>query len=151
MKTLATLLAGLLGLSLLLAVATAAIGALALQSEPRVGDATPVDYQAVADSKALIKRALKQIESSETTVTMAVSEQELKNLARMGSRSLLGLNADVAVRQDGVHSVASLNLPSNPLGNYLNVTLNVAESPDELRINELKIGSLPLRPRTQWS
>jgi hypothetical protein len=144
LKTLATLLAGLLGLPLLLTAAMAAIGALALQNEPRVGDAAPVDYQAVADSKALLKRALQQIESRATTVTMAVSEQELKNLARMGSRSLLGLNADVAVREDGVHSVASLALPANPLGSYLNISLNVAESPDELRIDELRVGSLSL-------
>lgn len=39
---------------------------------------------------------------------------------------------------------ATLTVPTNPFGRYLNVTAEVAETPDGIRIQSLQLGSLPL-------
>ncbi|MDO9221162.1 MAG: hypothetical protein Q7T90_09050, partial [Thiobacillus sp.] len=39
---------------------------------------------------------------------------------------------------------ATLTVPSNPFGRYLNVTAEVAEAPDGIQIQSLQLGSLPL-------
>lgn len=128
----------------LLAMGLYSLLSMAIDSQPNVSTPGAVDYQTVASSKALLKRLLQQLESASSSTTLAIDELELKNLARMGSHSFRELTADISIEGERMQPAASLQLPTTPFGNFLNISFQVPSSDSRLTFQKLQIGSLSL-------
>jgi hypothetical protein len=135
----------LLLLIVLLAAAGAAVMTInMIEDQPLVSDNQAPDYATVADSKVLLKRILRQLESGAGTTQVWVSEQELQNLAQLGSYTFERLQADVDLQQGQINSRLSIRLPANPLGKFLNLSALFAESSQGIAVDKLQIGSVSL-------
>ena len=135
----------------LLLVSAAAVY-LTVDRQPLV--TTPIHFtpEHIARAKLLLERndprRLRQGEVRAITVS-----QEDLDLALNYAASRLGQGVARAVLQDGSATVRlSVVLPSNPLGNYLNLTAVLVDAQDLPRLDELLLGRLPIpRQLAEWA
>lgn len=76
--------------------------------------------------------------------SIQLDEAELDRLLNYAVelRQVSGLSAELT---PGAATItATLTVPDTPFGRYLNITIQVAEAPDGIRIDGLQLGSLPL-------
>ena len=135
---------------LLLAVCTAgALFLYALEDEPLVVRSGPADYATVADGKAFVKRIKMQVEvAGDEGTTLAVTEDELDQLSKIGSHTFKWLSTDFDIEGSGVNSRMSVQLPHNPFGAYLNLGAQIRPSSDGIGIDRVSMG--PLSIPGQW-
>ena len=120
-----------------------------LEEAPLVPRNAPADYATVAAGKALAKRIKIQVEAAEGHATMlAVTEKELDQLAQLGSHTFAWLNTDIEFDRAAIHTMASVHLPTNPFGEYLNMDVRVNQSSAGVAIDRVSIG--PLQFSGRW-
>jgi hypothetical protein len=138
----------LLVLPVLLVLAALALALYALDDQPLVARGAAADYTTVAAGKALIKRIKIQVEAADEHGTvLVVSEDELQRLAQLGSHTFDWLNTELDFANDGIHARASVHLPANPLGGYLNLGAQLAPSPGGISVARIAIGPLDFSGR----
>ena len=144
-KTLSRILLCLILLPVLVSLFAVAGVFYLLQDQPQVIRDTPVEYATVAAGKALVKRLKQQVEfTGDGGTTLAVTEAELDQLAQMGSYTFAWLDADVDVDETGIRSRLSVQLPDNPVGQYLNIGVRLAQSTDVIAVDQLSLGPLQI-------
>ena len=135
----------------LLLVSAAAVY-LTVDRQPLV--TTPIHFtpEHIARAKLLLERNdPRRLRQGEVRAIM-VSQEDL-DLAINYAANRLGQGAASAVLQDGSATVRlSVVLPSNPLGNYLNLTAVLVDAQDLPRLDELVLGRLPIpRQLAEWA
>ncbi|CAA0078670.1 Uncharacterised protein [Halioglobus japonicus] len=137
---------------LLLLLGVVSLGALflyALEEKPSVPRSAPADYTTVAEGKAFVKRIKLEVESAgEEGATLVLTEHELDRLAQIASHTFKWLNSDFDIAGAAINSRASVQLPDNPFGEYLNLGAQVLPSSDGIVIEQLSVG--PLRYSGRW-
>jgi hypothetical protein len=133
---------GALVIGLLLASAAGVY--LAVDRQPLVTTHIHFTPEHIARAKLLLKRNdPRQLRQGEVRA-ITVSQEDL-DLALNYAANRLGQGAASAVLQDGAVTVRlSVPLPSNPLGNYLNLTAVLVDAQDLPRLDELLLGRLPI-------
>lgn len=142
-------LVGLLVMGLLLGLAAAVY--FAVDRQPLVTTQVHFTPEHIARAKLLFTRNdPRQLRQGEVR-TITVSQEDL-DLALNYAASRLGQGAASAVLQDGAVTVRlSVKLPSNPLGNYFNLTAVLVDAQDLPRLDELRLGHLPIpRKLAEW-
>jgi hypothetical protein len=117
---------------------------LAVDQRPLVTTQIHFTPEHIARAKLLLKRNdPRQLRQGEVR-SITVSQEDL-DLALNYAANRLGQGAASAVLQDGAVTVRlSVMLPSNPLGNYLNLTAVLVDAQDLPRLDELLLGRLPI-------
>ncbi|MEZ5570878.1 MAG: hypothetical protein R3E64_02550 [Halioglobus sp.] len=139
---------GVLAIPVLMALGAVALAFYTLEHTAVVARNAPADYTTVAAGKALVKRIKIQVEAADANGTrLAVTEDELKRLAQLGSHTFNWLDTALNFDSDGIHSRASVQLPANPFGRYLNLGVNVAPSNDGLVVERITVGPLEFSGR----
>jgi hypothetical protein len=129
---------------LVITVSVAAVCYL-IEQEPLVRQSPAVEYDTLVAGKALLKRIVRRVESADDKgITLAVTEEELRHIARMGSHTFARLNADFYFDRAAINSRVSLRLLPNPVGLYLNFAFQIGQSGEGLSIDRLAIGPLIL-------
>jgi hypothetical protein len=134
------------GLALLLATGLALIGlGLAFEDEPRVAESAEVHQADVDRAMALVRlhdprRALPGIHRE-----ARIAERDLDVLLNHAARRWLGARVDVTLGDRHARVQASALWPGNPLGEWLNLSAELAQTRDGLpRWQSLQAGRLPL-------
>ena len=144
MKEIRTLIIFLACLSTIVIVCIAVFVFLAIENDARVPDQPPANHQTVAGGKALLQRIIQKVDSADKEFTLAISEQEFRSLALLGSHTFQRLNADIHFNPTQITFRISLQLPPNPLGNYINFISQIPQSNEGIEIDRLQIGSMKL-------
>ena len=144
---------GLLGAVLMVALLGAAAAVyLAVERHPLVDTLINFTPEHIARAKLLLERNdPRQLRQGEVR-TVTVSQEDL-DLAMNYAANRLGRGAASAVLQDGSATVRlTFMLPSNPLGIYVNLTAVLVDSQDLPRLDELRLGRLPIpRQLAEWA
>jgi hypothetical protein len=144
---------GLLGAVLILALLGAAAAVyLAVERQPLVATQVQFTPEHIARAKLLLERNDPRRLRQGEVRTIAVSQEDL-DLAINYAASRVGRGAASAVLQDGSATVRlTVMLPSNPLGNYVNLSAVLVEAHDRPRLDELRLGRLPIpRQLAEWA
>ncbi len=139
----------LIAFLLLSGTALAGVFLYALEDEPLVPRSAPANHSTVADGKAFVKRIKLEVETAgEDGATLAVSEEELDRLAQIASHTFKWLDTDFDIDGSVVDARASVQVPANPVGGYLNLGARMRSSTDGVRIDRLFMG--PLSCSGRW-
>lgn len=125
---------------------------LAVERQPLVDTQINFTPEHIARAKLLLERNDPRRLRQGEVRTIVVSQGDL-DLATNYAASRLGRGAASAVLQDGSATVRlTVMLPSNPLGNYLNLTVVLVEAQDIPRLDELRLGRLPIPSQlAEWA
>lgn len=143
-------LAGAVLIAMVLGVVAAVY--LAVDRQPLVATLVHFTPEHIARAKLLLERNDPRRLRQGEVRTVTVSQEDL-DLAINYVASRLGRGAASAVLQDGSATVClSVAIPSNPLGSYLNLTAVMVEAQDLPRLDELRLGRLPIpRQVAEWA
>lgn len=123
-----------------------------LDDLPVVSATRVIDARDAVQARELVKDLKRGISGDQELFQMAVNEQEFNSLMAILHRALPRLNGEVRVWPDGVLATVSVRLPENPLGAYLNCTVNVRPSASGLDIEGVSLGNVPVPGRiVLWS
>lgn len=137
----------LVGVLLMSLAAAAVVLVTILQSEPLVPHPQSPDQRAVATGKATLKRMVAHLDSYRAQTHIRVSQQELTEIARLGSYSVSALDTAVRLAPAGVTVQATLDLSPRSLDLFLNLNLRLAPASTGLIVEHFRVGALPLPPR----
>lgn len=142
------MLVALLILPVLLVCVTVGLAFYLLEDEPLVRRTAPADFATVDAGKALLKRIKIQVEAADDRgAELVVSRRELAHLAQLGAHTFKWLDVDVQFDDPIITAAASVSLPANPFGNYLNLGAAVGESGEGVGIDTVTVGPINLPGR----
>lgn len=136
----------LIGWSALLAVLAALVVLpwLMLDDAPAVEPPAQFRRTDLAWIKSLFEKHDPRGQTPDVVQSIQLDEAELDRLLNYAVelRRVSGISADLT---PGLATLtATLTVPPNPFGRYLNITAEVADAPGGIRIQSLQLGSLPL-------
>lgn len=125
----------------------AAIVILSIEKTPAVGSNQQITFDQVKQVKELVDQARPNRLKKRHVNAFKISEKDLNLLISYGITQ--GLNTDSvfskAILSDGQMTVwASFLIPSTPLGEYINISLDMISNGSLLKIVSLKIGGITL-------
>jgi hypothetical protein len=136
----------LIGWSALFAVLAglAALPWLMLDSAPAIEPPSEFRRNDLAWVKSLFQKHDPRRQTPDVIQTIQLDEAELNRLLNYAVelRRVSGIAAELTPGQATL--TATLAVPRNPFGRYLNITADVADVPDGIRILSLQLGSLPV-------
>lgn len=144
---------GLVGAVLIVVLLGTAVAVyLAVERQPLVDTQIHFTPEHISRAKLLLERNDPRRLRQGEVRTIVVSQGDL-DLATNYAASRLGRGAASAVLQDGSATVRlTVMLPSNPLGNYLNLTAVLVEAQNIPRLDALRLGRLPIpRQLAEWA
>jgi hypothetical protein len=120
---------------------------LVLQSEPLLEPSADISVEDVRRARAFMEnsdpRRLQPGDISAFTVTDA----DIELLLNYGLSRLKGGAVDIELADSQASAAMTARLMDNPLGDYLNVQITLSQFGNELVIEELQIGALPVPGR----
>ncbi len=131
-------------LFLLLAAATLAAALIMVQDRPLVADSAELSHQDIVRARQLLEEHDPRRVREPVRKTLILTAQDLNLLAGyLMSQGGHG-SARVTLSKGALAVQATLKLAQNPLGDYLNVDLGLADDGAFPRIVHLRIGDLPV-------
>lgn len=118
--------------------------ALSLQPVPLVAHPLRLDSRSADEAWTVLRRLVTTAAKARDDVTLNVSKAEFEGLLAFASRGLPGLTAEADLNDDRALARATLALPKNPFGAYLNVTAGLVESDRGLVLAPLSLGRVDI-------
>ncbi len=117
---------------------------LMLDSKPTIEPPAAFHRTDLAWIKSLFQKHDPRKQTPDVVYSILLNETELNRLLNYAVelRRVSGMSAELTPNLATL--TATLTIPDNPFGRYLNITAEVAEAPDGIRIQSLQLGSLPL-------
>jgi hypothetical protein len=131
---------------LLLLLVPLVLGALAIDTRPRVANPGPPDTVAAERTLAVAESLRTLVDTEGAAGSWSVREDELNAVLSAAQRVAPGLVGAVRVGDDALEIDASAGAPLLPAGLWANLHLSLAESEDGLKVAEARLGRLPLPP-----
>jgi hypothetical protein len=116
----------------------------ALQDEPTVTATAAIEPAAIAHVLSLVRAHDPRHVLPGQLGTVVLSERDLDVLINLAAYRRLGAPARVSLTAGAAEVQASLLLPPNPVGRWLNLRAHVVETAGKPQIAALRVGSLPL-------
>ena len=115
-----------------------------LRDEPAVAAATDIEPADIARVLALVRAHDPRRLPPGQLDAVVLGERDLDVLINHFAYRRLGVTARVSLKPGVAEVQASLHLPANPVGRWLNVRVKVVETAGLPQISALQIGALPL-------
>lgn len=131
-------------LILLLIVIPLATLASISDSRALVKEAASADTTSAVKAKKVAKQLYKDLMDGKSSQrsTLVLSEDEINGIVALSTRGISGLTGRVNVTPLGILGAFTLNVPSNPLGEYVNLKTTIAPSSKGLSVEKVSIGSI---------
>jgi len=115
-------------------------------SRALVEEVATVDTNSAIKAKKAAKRLYKDLMAgkSDQRSTLTFSEDEINGIVALGTRGVKSLKGRVNVTPLGIMGAFTLNLPDNPLGEYINLTTTILPSSKGLVIDNVSVGSIDI-------
>lgn len=132
------------------------LGWLAVQDAPSVSKGATVSADDIRRTKSLLLRNDPRRGTAGEERTVSLSQQDATLLAQYATSRWRRASARVTLHDGTADVQASVQLPSNPLGAWLNVDATLAEAAGVPRIQRLRLGRLPIatflaEPVLEWA
>ncbi len=117
---------------------------LMLDSAPAIEPPAALHHADLAGIKSLFQKHDPRRQTPNVVQSIRLDEADLNRLLNYAVelRRVSGIAAELT---PGLATLsATLTVPANPFGRYLNISAEVAEAPDGIQIQSLQLGSLPL-------
>ena len=117
---------------------------LILENKPAIEPPAEFHRTDLAWIKSLFQKHDPRSQTPEVVYSIQLDETELNRLLNYAVelRRVSGISAELT---PGLATLtATLTMPTNPFGRYLNITAEVADVPGGIRIQSLQLGNLPL-------
>ena len=134
----------LLATLIILPVALAMMLYLVLDTAPSINRAAEITPSSIERAKRILDQNDPRRLRPGARRTISVGENDLDLAANYLARQYAGGGARVELKRGAARVGASLRLPVLPLGLYLNLQTDLAESTSLPRIDSLRLGSLPV-------
>lgn len=145
----------------LIAIVVAVLGVLmgswlAVQGAPLVSKGATVSADDIRRTKSLLLRNDPRRGTAGEARTVALSQQDATLLAQYATSRWRRASARVTLHDGTAEVQASIELPSNPLGAWLNLDATLAEAAGVPRIQRLWVGRVPVpaflaEPLLEWA
>ena len=145
----------------LIAIVVAVLGVLmgswlAVQGAPLVSKGATVSADDIRRTKSLLLRNDPRRGTAGEARTVALSQQDATLLAQYATSRWRRASARVTLHDGTAEVQASIELPSNPLGAWLNLDATLAEAEGVPRIQRLWVGRVPVpaflaEPLLEWA
>ncbi|HEY1091355.1 MAG TPA: hypothetical protein VGE47_09700, partial [Burkholderiaceae bacterium] len=109
---------------------------------PSVPQAAPPTAATIEHARRLLARNDPRQAKSGVLRTITLTQDELDMVLAYASQRVAQGNARLLLQQDQATLQASLRLPSNPFGGYLNIEAALADTGAKPRIASLRLGRL---------
>ncbi|MCP4407313.1 MAG: hypothetical protein GY807_06035 [Gammaproteobacteria bacterium] len=115
-------------------------------SRALVEEVATVDTNSAIKAKKAAKRLYKDLMAgkSDQRSTLTFSEDEINGIVALGTRGVKSLKGRVNVTPLGIMGAFTLNLPDNPLGEYINLTITILPSSKGLVVDNVSVGSIDI-------
>ncbi len=128
----------------LLILAVGGVIALSLQAEPMVATSPRLDSRSADEAWRVLRRLVVTAAKATDDVVLNLSKAELDGLLALASRGIPFVNAQAEFSQDSLTVQATLTLPPNPFGRYLNLKAGVLDSRQGLILAPVSTGRLQI-------
>jgi uncharacterized protein YfiM (DUF2279 family) len=115
-------------------------------SRALVEEAATVDTNSAIKAKKVAKQLYNDLRDgkSDQRSTLALSEDEINGIVALGTRGISRLKGRVNVTPLGIIGAFTLNVPKNPLGEYINLTATLVPSSKGLVVDNVSVGSFDI-------
>ncbi len=120
---------------------------LVLQSEPLLETRADVSVEDVRRARAFMENSDPRRLQPGSISAFTVTDADVELLLNYGLSRFRGGAVDIDMADNQASAAMTARLMDNPLGNYLNVQIAVSQFGNELVIEELQIGALPVPGR----
>lgn len=117
---------------------------LALQHAPLVARGASVSLDDVRRARSLLVRNDPRRGAADAVRTVTLSEQDATLLAQYGASRWRRASARLALRDGSANVQASIEMPANPLGTWLNIDADVRADDGLPTVERLRVGRLPV-------
>jgi hypothetical protein len=118
---------------------------LALEREPVVTSVQTVNTDDAVRARALIKKVIRDLlNSGDQPLTISATEDDLNGIFALTHRSVSRIAGYVRISPKLVEMLATIKVPHNPVGDYINVSFNIAPSDSGLRIDRTLLGRISI-------
>ncbi len=139
------ILISLLVVFILLIVIPGSLVFLALEREPVVTSVQTVNTDDAVRSRAFIKKVIRDLlNSRDKPLTISATEDDLNGIFAFTHRSVSRITGYVRISPELVEMLATIKVPHNPVGDYINVCFNIAPSDSGLRIDRTLLGRISI-------
>lgn len=130
-------------LLLLLVITVGAIFVASLDSEPLVVATSSKQLDEAESVKALLKQLSQSVKNRTSDQHIAISENQLNSLVGFAQRAHGRFHGRVNISRLFSYLAMSYQLPANPLGNYINLSVMILPG-EGLEVSQVKLGRFNL-------
>jgi len=114
---------------------------LALEKAPAVLNVQTVNADRAVGTRQFVKRVIEDLRNeSDKALTISASEDDLNGLFAFGHRSIDKINGKAIITTEGFQTLATIRLPHNFIGDYLNFKVHIASSTSGLHFDKASVG-----------
>jgi hypothetical protein len=95
-------------------------------------------------AKRLIKRSIKGLLASKDKAALVATGEDLQALMAFTARGVKGLAGQVDIIPGRLTTSLTLQIPKNPIGNYVNIHLSLESSRSGIKISRTALGRIPI-------
>ena len=117
---------------------------LVLQNEPLLENTADISVGDVRRARAFMENSDPRRLQPGTVTAFTVSDTDLELLINYGLSRFRGGAVDIDLTDNGATAVMTARLMNNPLGNYLNVQIDLSQWGNTIVVDDLKVGGLPV-------
>lgn len=118
---------------------------MAAERTPLVSPTRPAAVEDVIRARALARTVKTKLSSGETAA-LAASEADLNGLLTLAAQGSKRFAGRVEVLPGALLTAMTLRLPANPVGNYVNLRMDLLPSEDGLEVGSVRLGRLDIPP-----
>jgi len=115
-----------------------------LEKTPAVYETKAAQVEYAFRTRALVKRSMKSMLSPGDSVSIVASEDDLNGLMAFLARGIDRLDGHVRIASTGLEATLALHIPHNPIGDYINLRINLHPSESGLGMTRVWVGRIPL-------
>ncbi len=116
---------------------------IALEDHPAVLNVRRVNSDRAVGTRLFVKRVIEDLRTeSHKPLTLSATEDDLNGLFAFGHRSISRISGEASISARGLQTRATLRIPHNPFGDYLNFHLKIIPSTLGLHFDQASMGGL---------
>ncbi len=139
------ILISLLAMFMLLIAFSGLIVFLALEREPIVSSVKTINTDDAIRVQALGKKVIKDLmKSGNQPLTFSVTEGDLNSVFSLTNRSVSRVNGLVLISPELLEMLATIKIPHNPVGDYINIYFSITPSKSGLVIDRTLLGKISI-------
>ncbi len=118
---------------------------LALERKPVVTSIQTVNTDDAVRARTLIKKVIRDLlNSRDKPLTISATEDDLNGIFTFAHRSVSRITGYVRISPELVEMLATIKVPHNPVGDYINVSFYIAPSDSGFRIDRTLLGRISI-------